>query len=166
LYETEGILTHEKFDAAFKAIKDQFGGRLRVMLSASAPISPDVLNFYKIALGIHVYECMGQTEVSGPALLTSPRDRFSSGHVGGLIPSNRLRLRDCPELGYLSTDNPPRGEIQYYGTNCFKGYFKNPSRTKEAFSDDGWVCSGDVGLILPNGAVKVIDRAKNIFKLS
>jgi long-chain acyl-CoA synthetase len=78
----------------------------------------------------------------------------------------RVRLRDCPELGYLSTDNPPRGEVQFKGTNQFKGYFKNPSRTQEAFSEDGWVNSGDVGIILPNGAIKITDRAKNIFKLS
>ena len=59
----------------FKKIKAQFGGRLKAMISASAPISPEVLTFYKIALGIHVYECYGQTEVSGPATLTHPTDK-------------------------------------------------------------------------------------------
>ena len=83
-----------------------------------------------------------------------------------MIPAVRVRLRDCPELGYLSTDNPPRGEVQFKGVNNFVGYFKNPQRTKEAYSEDGWVNSGDVGVILPNGALKIIDRAKNIFKLS
>lgn len=80
------------------------------MVSASAPISADVLTFYKIALGIHVYEVYGQTETNGPATATHPLDR-TTGNVGGVIPSMRLRLRDCPELGYLTTDNPPRGEI-------------------------------------------------------
>ena len=80
------------------------------MISASAPISAEVLQFYKLALGIHVYECYGQTETAGPATLTHPFDR-TSGHVGGPIPCNKIRLRDCPELGYLSSDNPPRGEI-------------------------------------------------------
>lgn len=83
-----------------------------------------------------------------------------------MIPSMRIRLKDMPELGYLSTDNPPRGEVQFMGTNVFKGYFKNPERTKEAFSEDGWLNSGDIGTVLPNGALKIIDRAKNIFKLS
>jgi long-chain acyl-CoA synthetase len=87
------------------------------------------LTFYKIALGIHVYECYGQTEISGPATFTHPSDIQSSGTVGGPIPACKIRLRDCPELGYLSTDNPPRGEVQFKGNNLFKGYFKNPART-------------------------------------
>jgi long-chain acyl-CoA synthetase len=135
------------------------------MITGSAPISPEVLTFFKLALGIHIYEVYGQTETSGPATLTHPLDR-TSGHVGGVLPSMRLRLKDLPEMGYLSTDNPPRGEVEFFGTNIFKGYFKNPEKTKETFTEDGWVKSGDVGMILPNGALKIIDRAKNIFKLS
>ena len=46
-----------------------------------------------------------------------------------------------------------------------KGYFRNPDKTDEAFQD-GWLLSGDVGMVMPNGAIKIIDRAKNIFKLS
>ena len=79
----------------------------------------------------------------------------------------KMRLKDLPELGYYSTDKPyPRGEIQFKGTNVFKGYYKNEEKTKEAFTEDGWLNSGDVGMVFPNGAVKIIDRAKNIFKLS
>lgn len=135
------------------------------MITGSAPISAEVLSFYKLVLGIHVYEVYGQSETNGPATITHPLDR-TSGHVGGPVPSLRIRLRDVPEMGYLSSDNPPRGEVQFFGANVFKSYFKNHERTKEAFSEDGWLCSGDVGMILPNGALKIIDRAKNIFKLS
>jgi len=75
-------------------------------------------------------------------------------------------------MQYLHTDPNPRGEICFYGTGNMKGYFKNEEKTAEAFTDptsgerNGWMHSGDVGMILPNGAVKIIDRAKNIFKLS
>lgn len=135
------------------------------MVTASAPISGEVLTFFKIALGIHIYEVYGQTETNGPATCTLPSDP-TAGHVGGVFPAMKLRLRDVPEMGYLASDNPPRGEIQFWGQNLFDGYFKNPEKTKEAFTDDGWVSSGDVGIILPNGAVKIVDRAKNIFKLA
>ncbi|TNV82014.1 hypothetical protein FGO68_gene5718 [Halteria grandinella] len=166
-YEKDGSLTHALYDRAiFAKIQQQFGGNVRFMLSASAPVSAEVLQFYKLALGIHVYEVYGQTETNGPATCSHPSD-IRGGSVGGVMPSLRIRLRDVPELGYLSTDQPyPRGEVQFKGTNVFKGYFKNPERTQEAFSEDGWLNSGDVGLVLPNGAIKIIDRAKNIFKLS
>ena len=63
-------------------------------------------------------------------------------------------------------DPTPKGEVMMWGPSIMKGYFKNPEKTAEALTSDGWLMSGDVGAILPNGALKIIDRAKNIFKLS
>jgi len=77
-----------------------------------------------------------------------------------------MRLKDIPEMSYYSTDKPnPRGEVCFWGPSVTKGYFKNPEKTAEAFHGE-WLRSGDVGMVLPNGALKIVDRAKNIFKLS
>ena len=76
-----------------------------------------------------------------------------------------FKLKDIPEMSYLSTDNPPRGEVLIKGPGVFKGYFRNAEKTEESFIGD-WFCSGDVAQLNSNGSIKIIDRAKNIFKLS
>lgn len=162
----KGSFTSSLYDkVVFKKVRDLFGGNLKYLITASAPINGDVLTFFKIALSIHVYEVYGQTECNGPATLTMAADP-TAGHVGGLIPTTKIRLRDVVEMGYLATDNPPRGELQLQGSNLFRGYFKNEEKTREALTEDGWLCTGDVAIINPNGSIKIVDRAKNIFKLA
>lgn len=90
-----------------------------------------------------------------------------TGHVGGPIESVKFRLKDLPEMNYTSSDKPyPRGEICMYGPSIFKGYYKRQDKTDEAFDEEGWFLTGDVGMVYPNGSIKIIDRSKNIFKLS
>lgn len=79
---------------------------------------------------------------------------------------------DIPEMKYTSNDKDeqgrpmPRGELWIRGPGVFLGYYKNDEKTKETITEDGWLKSGDVGVILPhNKALKLIDRKKNIFKL-
>ena len=69
-----------------------------------------------------------------------------------------------PELDYYVSEN--KGEVCVKGTNVFRGYFKDPERTAETVDEYGWHHTGDVGMWLPNGTLKIIDRRKHQFKLS
>ncbi len=166
-YKMTGTLVHPAYDAAvLKNIRPILGGRVRSMTTGAAPINADVLAFLQVAFSATIHEGYGQTEAL-ITTITEKNDVNSAGTVGGPAPSIRFRLKDIPEMGYLHTDKPnPRGELQFYGNTLFQGYYKNPERTAEAFSEDGWINSGDVAVILPNGNVKIVDRAKNIFKLA
>jgi long-chain acyl-CoA synthetase len=107
----QGTVSHKCYDSiVFKAIRAKFGGNLRVMITGSAPIAPEIMTFFRIALSIPVSEAYGQTE-GGPMTLTSTFDP-TVGHCGGPIPVTKMRVRDLPELEYMSTDSPcPRGEL-------------------------------------------------------
>ena len=158
--------THSLWDSlVFNKMRALLGGRVQSMVTGSAPISADVLSFLKCCFACPIHEGYGQTESCAASSVTSAYDA-EAGHVGGPLACVRMRLRDIPEMEYYSTDENPRGEICFQGNSIFHGYYKNPERTREALTDDGWLYSGDVGMIMPNGSVKIIDRAKNIFKLS
>jgi len=78
-----------------------------------------------------------------------------------------LKLVDVPELSYHAADQPnPRGEICFRGDNVFMRYYKDDAKTKEVIDEEGWFHTGDIAEIDNLGRVKVIDRIKNIMKLS
>jgi long-chain acyl-CoA synthetase len=160
-----GSVTHCLWDKIiFKKVKQMMGGNVRTMLTASAPISCDVLDFLKVCFCCPIYEGYGMTETCGGSVCTVASDPLS-GHVGGPVANVKIRLKDVPEMNYMTSNDPPQGEVCFWGPSIMKGYFKNPEKTAETIVD-GWLYSGDVGQVYPNGSIKIIDRAKNIFKLS
>ena len=78
------------------------------------------------------------------------------------LPSHSLRLEAIPELKYDPLSEPPRGEVCLKGDIIFKGYYKAEDLTKEVLDADGWFHTGDVGEVLPSGALKIIDRKKQV----
>uniref|UniRef100_A0A4X1ULV6 Arachidonate--CoA ligase n=1 Tax=Sus scrofa TaxID=9823 RepID=A0A4X1ULV6_PIG len=110
-----------------------------------------------------VYEGYGQTECTAGCTFTTPGD-WTSGHVGAPLPCNHIKLVDVEELNYWASQG--EGEICVRGPNVFKGYLKDPERTKEALDSEGWLHTGDIGKWLPAGTLKIIDRKKHIFKLA
>lgn len=89
-----------------------------------------------------------------------------AGHVGGITKCVEFKLVDIPEMHYTSDEKPPRGEICVRGITIFPGYFKDKAHTDEAIDAEGWHHTGDVGLLEEDGALRIIDRKKNIYKLS
>jgi long-chain acyl-CoA synthetase len=137
-----------------------------MMVTGSAPISGEVLDFIKVCFCCVIPEGYGLTESNAGSFVTDGHDP-NSGHVGGPCQNVKFRLRDIPEMSYYHTDKPyPRGEICLWSPSIMKGYFKEPEKTREVLSEDGWFRTGDVGMVLESGAIKIFDRAKNIFKLS
>uniref|UniRef100_A0A3B3HIK1 Long-chain-fatty-acid--CoA ligase n=1 Tax=Oryzias latipes TaxID=8090 RepID=A0A3B3HIK1_ORYLA len=147
----------------FKKVQASLGGRVRLMLTGAAPISPAVLTFLRVAMGCQFYEGYGQTECTGGCTITVPGD-WSEGHVGPPLPCNIIKLMDVPEMNYYAVHG--EGEVCVKGPNVFKGYLKDPEKTAETIDADGWVHTGDIGKWLPNGTLKIVDRKKHIFKLA
>lgn len=105
------------------------------------------------------------TEGSAATSIGLPEDPCV-GHVGPPVSCVEIRLEDIPDMGYLHTDEAPRGEILIRGAGIFKGYYKNQKETDGCLQADGWLHTGDVGRWNKNGTLSVIDRKKNMFKLS
>ncbi|KAH9755059.1 Long chain acyl-CoA synthetase 7 (peroxisomal) [Citrus sinensis] len=150
----------------FNKIRERLGGRVRFMGSGASPLSPDVMDFLKVCFGCQVMEGYGMTETSCIISAIDKGDNLS-GHVGSPNPACEIKLVDVPEMNYTSEDQPhPRGEICVRGPIVFQGYYKNEVQTREVIDGDGWLHTGDIGLWLPGGRLKIIDRKKNIFKLA
>ncbi|XP_044252556.1 long-chain-fatty-acid--CoA ligase 5 isoform X2 [Tribolium madens] len=160
-----GILRNNSFwdMLVFRKVQEGMGGRLRLMLVGSAPLAENVLTFMRCALGCLVIEGYGQTECTAPITLTIQGDHVP-GHVGPPVACCCVKLIDVPEMEYWAKNS--QGEVCVKGTNVFQGYYKDPEKTEETIDELGWHHTGDVGMWMPNGTLKIIDRRKHIFKLS
>ncbi|GMJ01018.1 LONG-CHAIN ACYL-COA SYNTHASE 1, ECERIFERUM 8 [Hibiscus trionum] len=150
---------------AFRKVKAKLGGRLRLLLSGGAPLSSGVEEFLRVTCCCFVVQGYGLTETCGACTIGFPDEMCFVGAVGSPAVYNELRLEEVPDMGYDPLGNPPCGEVCVRGKTIFSEYYKNPELTRESFKD-GWFHTGDIGQILPNGVVKIIDRKKNLIKLS
>lgn len=150
----------------FKKVRAKLLPNCRLVITGSAPMSKQTNDFLKVCLICPVVQGYGLTETVGGMLCSVP-GLSKSGTCGGPLPGVEVKLRDLPEMGYLNSDKPyPRGEVCVKGDIVFSGYYDNENATSAAFDEDGFFLTGDVGQWREDGSLQIIDRAKNLFKLS
>jgi long-chain acyl-CoA synthetase len=130
----------------FAPINRHFGKNFTLFVSGGAPLAPETFRFWS-RLGLPVVEGYGLTECS-PVLTANTLEQQEEGSVG--IPINGVDIR---------IDN---GEIQARGENVFHGYFNNKAATTEAFTEDGWFRTGDLGEFMPSGSLRIKGRSKEL----
>ncbi|CAM8927464.1 unnamed protein product [Rhodiola kirilowii] len=150
---------------AFRKVKARLGGRIRLIVSGGAPLGSEIEEFLRVTCCAFVVQGYGLTETCGLTAIGYPDEMSMVGCVGAPFVCSEIRLEEIPDMGYDPLANPPRGEICVRAKNLFSGYYKNPELTTESIRD-GWFHTGDVGEVLPNGTFKIIDRKKNVIKLS
>jgi long-chain acyl-CoA synthetase len=133
-------------------LKNRYGlSRIRVAYTAGEAIGPEIFRFYR-ALGINLKQLYGQTEAS-VYITAQPDGEIYADTVG----------KPNIEVDVRIADN---GEVQFKSPGVFVGYYKDPDKTRETKTEDGWVRTGDAGLIDERtGHLKIIDRAKDVGRL-
>lgn len=135
----------------FKKWREGLGGNILALVSGSAPLSPRLNRIFNAA-GIPILEGYGLTETS-PVISVNSFKHMKFGTVGHPLKNADVKIADD-------------GEILVKGSSVFGGYYKNEEQTKEAFTEDGYFKTGDIGLIDDEGFLKITDRKKEMFKTS
>jgi len=129
----------------FSKIRDRFGGRLRIAASGAAPLGADLAQFYE-AIGMPLIEGYGLTE--GGVTAFNPLDAPRPGSIGKALPGVEFRVGE-------------EGELQFRSPTLSRGYYKDPEATAELLRD-GWLHTGDVGMIDSDGYIHITGRKKEL----
>ncbi|CAN7992988.1 unnamed protein product, partial [Ixodes hexagonus] len=166
-WRTKGFTTPLLNRIVFRKTRKILGGRLKAIVSGSAPLSSETQTFLTNCLDCPIVQGYGLTETTAGATLQD-HDDIEVGVAGPPLNGVFIKLVDWAEGGYHITDKPyPRGEIVIGGPTVAAGYFKRPELTAESFEEGPtrWFHSGDIGEFLPKGLLRIIDRKKDLVKL-
>jgi len=141
----------------FKKIREKlltaFGGNVRMIIMGGAPLNPEVEKWFK-KIGLPFTVGYGMTEAA-PLLAYEAWDKFVPRSCGKAVDREEVRI---------DSEDPQNvaGEIQARGMNIMSGYYKNEEATKAAFTEDGWMNTGDLGVIDADGNIFIRGRSKNM----
>ena len=152
---TPGLALTVAHAGAYKVVlsklRERFGGRVRLFVSGSAPLSRDVAEWFHAA-GMLIVEGYGMTESSAATAVNLP-GRYRFGTVGPALPGTELRIAED-------------GELLVRGPGVMRGYHGLPEATAETLDDDGWLHTGDIGEVDTDGFLRITDRKKDMIKTS
>lgn len=164
----------------FKKVQQLVGGRVRAIITGSAPLSPEIQTFIQTVLDVPVRQGYGLTETCAGSCVAFWGDN-STGSVGPPTVGACIRLADWPEGNYMNSDKDKpeigmrRGEILIGGPAVSEGYFlahRHPNHELKKKNQEDWVevdgvrffRTGDIGQIRKDGTVQIIDRKKDLWK--
>ena len=158
LMDGKSVSLHERLLYAlgkllvYGPLRDNLGfSKMRVAYTAGEAIGPEIFTFYR-SIGVNIKQLYGMTEAT--ALVVGQADgEVYADSVGVPYPGVELQIAE-------------NGEVMFRSAGVFQGYYKNPEATEEAKTPDGWIKSGDAGLIDADGQLRIIDRAKDVGQLN
>ncbi|WP_141013597.1 AMP-dependent synthetase/ligase [Nocardioides sambongensis] len=145
-------LQHGLFDKlVFSKVRERFGGRVKFFISGSAALNADIASWFHAA-GILILEGYGMTENAAGATVNHP-DQYKMGSVGLPFPGTEVRIGEG-------------GEVQLRGPHVMAGYHNREDASADAFTEDGWLRTGDKGQLDDDGFLTITGRIKELFKTS
>ena len=138
----------ERAQPLFTILRAKVGlDRCRLAITSTAPCRPEVHEFWA-ALGLPLFEVWGMSELTGPATAV-PLEAHRAPSIGTALPGVEVRLGED-------------GEILVRGGNVMVGYYRDPVKTADTIDKDGWVHSGDIAELRPDGQYRIVDRKKEL----
>jgi long-chain acyl-CoA synthetase len=135
----------------FSKLRDFFGGNLRFCITGGAALSETIFLIFT-GSGVSILQGYGMTETAPVISSNNPID-VRLGTVGKPIRNVSVRIAED-------------GEVEVIGPNVMSGYYNKPEATRDSFTDDGWLKTGDIGEIDKDGFLRITDRKKELFKTS